>query len=93
MTFKERVLGVVRTIPRGRFMTYGQVAAAAGSPSASRSVGSIMKANFDPTVPCHRVTRSDGTVGDYNRGGAVEKSRILNQEALEEGLERPQCHV
>ena len=93
MTFRERVLDVVRKIPPGRFMTYAQVAEAAGSPRASRVVGSIMKANFDPSVPCHRVIRSDGTMGQYNRGGMEEKSRILMSEAIEQGLGGPECYV
>lgn len=78
--FKERVLEVVRSIPEGKTMTYAEVAAAAGSKGAHRAVGSIMKANFDPTVPCHRVIKSDGQVGEYNRGGPFEKLRILEEE-------------
>lgn len=80
MTFKERVLETVRAIPIGQTMTYREVANAVGSPKAVRSVGTIMAANYDPTVPCHRVIRSDGTPGNYNRGGPEEKLRILQQE-------------
>ncbi len=61
-------------------MTYGGVAAIAGHPGAARAVGTIMKNNFDPTVPCHRVVRADGRVGDYNRGGARAKMRLLEKE-------------
>jgi O-6-methylguanine DNA methyltransferase len=72
--FKEKVLTIVRSIPAGSVLTYREVAEKAGSPRAARAVGSIMKANYDPTVPCHRVIRSDGTLGEYNRGrGAKEK--------------------
>jgi O6-methylguanine-DNA--protein-cysteine methyltransferase len=39
-----------------------------------------MKNNFDPSVPCHRVVRADGTIGDYNRGGERAKKRLLEQE-------------
>ncbi len=56
-------------------MTYGEVARRAGNPRAARAVGTIMRANYDPTVPCHRVVRSDGTLGGYNRG--VERKREL----------------
>lgn len=78
--FREHVLQIVRKIPKGKTMTYREVAEKAGSPNASRAVGSIMRANYDPAVPCHRVIKSDGTLGNYNRGGAKEKQRILIQE-------------
>ncbi len=78
--FKTRVLNVVRSIPRGMTMTYSEVAVAAGSKGAHRAVGSIMKENLDPTVPCHRVIRADGSVGGYNRGGPAQKVRILREE-------------
>ena len=80
-SFTERVRAVVRAIPRGETLTYGEVAAAAGSPGASRVVGTIMKGNLDPAVPCHRVVRSDGSVGEYNRpGGSETKEALLREE-------------
>lgn len=79
MTFRERVLKVVADIPKGTTMTYKAVAAAAGSPNASRAVGSIMKYNYDPSIPCHRVIRSDGKLGEYNRG-AERKEELLRKE-------------
>ena len=81
-TFTEKVLYVVRKIPRGKVLTYKQVAERAGSPGASRAVGSIMKANFLPDVPCHRVIRSDGGVGEYNRGGTKAKIALLKKEGV-----------
>lgn len=78
--FRERVLRVVALIPRGRTMTYGEVARKAHSPGAARAVGSIMKANTDPKIPCHRVIRSDGKVGEYNRGGPRVKLALLKKE-------------
>jgi O-6-methylguanine DNA methyltransferase len=78
--FTDRVLNVVRGIPSGQTMTYAQVAQAAGNPGAVRAVGTLMKKNFDPTVPCHRVIRSDGSVGEYNRGGPEAKARLLRWE-------------
>ncbi len=77
--FHERVLAVVAKIQRGRTMTYKEVAAAAGSPHAARAVGSIMKSNYNPNIPCHRVVRSDGTAGRYNRGDE-NKIKILKEE-------------
>ncbi|MBU6214435.1 MGMT family protein [Patescibacteria group bacterium] len=79
-SFADRVRDVVRQIPRGETRTYGEVAAAAGHPGAARAVGTIMKNNYDPSVPCHRVVRRDGVLGDYNRGGSAEKARLLNSE-------------
>jgi methylated-DNA-[protein]-cysteine S-methyltransferase len=79
-TFTEAVRAVVRQIPKGRTATYREVAMMAGRPGAARAVGTIMKHNYDPTVPCHRVIRSDGKIGDYNRGGREEKERLLRAE-------------
>lgn len=78
--FADKVKQIVRDIPEGQTMTYAQVAAIAGSPGAARAVGSIMKNNYDPTVPCHRVIRSDGRVGEYNRGGPKMKEQLLLKE-------------
>lgn len=78
--FAERVRVIVRKIPKGKTMTYGQVAYAAGSRGAARAVGMVMKNNYDPSVPCHRVVRADGKVGDYNRGGKERKEQLLKEE-------------
>ncbi|MDB5188737.1 MAG: putative DNA-methyltransferase [Candidatus Nomurabacteria bacterium] len=79
-SFKEKVLDVVRGIPKGSVMTYGGVAKKAGNAGAARAVGGYMKNNYDKTVPCHRVIRSDGTIGDYNRGGSAAKRALLIKE-------------
>ena len=81
-TFTDKVKQVVKAIPLGQTLTYKEVAIKAGSPKAFRQVGSIMKKNFDLNIPCHRVIKSDGSVGNYNRGGAVVKGKILAQEKL-----------
>ncbi len=78
-SFREKVLEVVRGIPKGKTMTYKEVAEAAGSPKAYRAVGNILNKNYDPSVPCHRVVKSDGKLGGYNRG-AEEKKKLLKQE-------------
>jgi O-6-methylguanine DNA methyltransferase len=77
--FRNNVLSVVRSIPKGSVLTYREVAEKAGSPHAARAVGVIMKANYDPAIPCHRVIRSDGSLGEYNRG-KDEKERKLKLE-------------
>ena len=81
-SFKKKVLEVVSGIPVGSVMTYGEVAACAGSMRAARAVGRIMANNFDLLVPCHRVVRSDGSVGEYNRGGGQEKKKLLQDEGV-----------
>ena len=82
MTFAEKVKAVVKKIPKGTVMTYGDVAAAVGSPGAARAVGNIMAHNYDKTVPCHRVVRGDGRLGGYNRGGEEKKRFILEKESI-----------
>ena len=72
-SFSERVYAIVAKIPIGKVMTYKQVAAKAGSPHAARAAGNLMKNNYNPKIPCHRVVRSDGKIGDYNRGGSERK--------------------
>lgn len=78
--FAIKVRAIVSKIPKGKTMTYGQVALKAGKPGAARAVGYIMSQNFDPKVPCHRVVRSDGKIGDYNRGGMSRKIKLLEEE-------------
>ena len=80
--FTEKVKSVVRQIPQGKVMTYKEVAYASGKPGAARAVANTMAKNFDPTVPCHRVIRSDGKLGGYNRGGEAEKRRLLVSEGV-----------
>jgi len=77
--FRGRVLAVVRKIPKGKTLTYKQVAEMAGRPKAYRAVGNILNKNWDPKIPCHRVIRSDGKLGGYNRG-AEQKKEILKRE-------------
>lgn len=78
-SFRERVLVVVGSIPKGETLTYKRVAELAGSPRAYRAVGMIMSQNYDPTIPCHRVIRTDGKMGGYNRG-IDRKLEILREE-------------
>ncbi len=79
MTFREKVLEVVRLIKKGKTMTYKEVAEKTGNPLAFRAVGNILNKNFDKTIPCHRVIRSDGNIGGYNRGTNA-KQKILREE-------------
>ncbi|MEK7664644.1 MAG: MGMT family protein [Patescibacteria group bacterium] len=80
-TFKDRIFEVVKKIPKGKIMTYGQVAKISGNKKAWRAVGNILNKNRDPKIPCHRVIRSDGKTGGYNRG-AKKKIKLLKQEKI-----------
>lgn len=81
MTFKDKVLETVRHIPKGRTMSYQEVARKAGKPGAARAVGNIMSRNKDPKIPCHRVIRSDGKIGGYN-GLMGSKYKKLKEEGV-----------
>ncbi len=87
MSFKERVLEVVKQIPKGATASYKEIAWAAGSPGAYRAVGTILKWNDDPHVPCHRVIRSNGSVGEYN-GIRGEKESLLRKEGALKNLQK-----
>jgi methylated-DNA-[protein]-cysteine S-methyltransferase len=80
-TFSLRVGQIVSRIPRGKTMTYAEVARRAGSPRACRAVGNILNKNHNPGIPCHRVIRSDGKAGGYNKG-AKKKIKILRGEGV-----------
>jgi methylated-DNA-[protein]-cysteine S-methyltransferase len=81
--FRRRVLEICRRIPYGKTLTYGQLAARAGSPDAARAVGACMAANRTPLViPCHRVVGSSGGLGGFSApGGLGMKRRLLELEA------------
>ena len=81
--FTEHVRDIVRKIPKGTVMTYKEVALKAGNKNASRAVANIMASNYDIDVPCHRVIRSDGGLGGYNRGGTKKKRAILISEGVQ----------
>lgn len=82
LTFKEKVFKVVAKIPKGKTLTYGEVAELAGSPGAFRAVGNIMSKNWDPKIPCHRVVRADGNPGGYNRGRRNKVKRLKKEGAI-----------
>jgi len=77
--FHRRVYEVVRTIPPGASLSYGEVAALMGSPGAARAVGQALGRNpFAVVVPCHRVLAAGGRVGGFSaRGGVGTKLRML----------------
>jgi O-6-methylguanine DNA methyltransferase len=80
--FQQQVFEVVRAIPKGQTLTYKQVAERIGKPASARAVGNALNKNYDPAIPCHRVIRSDGTAGGYNRGEIAKISILTKEKAL-----------
>ena len=78
--FQRRVLTIALKIPRGKYLTYGDVAKAIGKPQASRAVGQALGHNPVPIViPCHRVLGSDGSLHGYSGGGGIQTKAWLLQ--------------
>ena len=82
ISFQEKVLDIVKKIPVGKVLSYGEVALRAGNRNASRAVGSIMAKNNDMTVPCHRVVKADGSIGMYNGLRGKSKKALLIKEGV-----------
>ncbi|MEM3227363.1 MAG: MGMT family protein [Candidatus Micrarchaeaceae archaeon] len=79
--FQVGVLLETLSIPRGKTMTYKQMAYAVGHPNAYRAVGTALKLNpFPIAIPCHRVIKSDGRIGNYSYGGSKRKAILLKME-------------
>ena len=79
--FRQAVWQVLRTVAAGTTVTYGELAALGGHPQAARAVGSAMSGNAVPLfVPCHRVVRSGGSVGQFAFGPEL-KAALLSREA------------
>jgi O-6-methylguanine DNA methyltransferase len=79
--FEQAVLRKTLEIPRGEVRTYSWVAREIGRPRAVRAVGTALANNPIPIlIPCHRVVRSDGVIGNYGAGGPEAKFRILDHE-------------
>lgn len=79
--FQKKVYEVVKKIPKSRVLTYKKVASLAGRPKAWRAVGNVLKKNRNPKIPCHRLIRSDGKIGGFNRGIKI-KIALLKKEGV-----------
>ena len=83
--FQRRALISLRTVPVGAVITYQGLAAAVGHPNSQRAIGTTMATNPVPIfVPCHRVIKSDGSIGNYG-GGVANKLKLLRAEGFEVG--------
>lgn len=81
--FERAVYRATLAIPKGETRTYAQIAAAIGRPRAVRAVGNALNRNpFAPDVPCHRVVRSDGSIGGFALGAARKKRLLRGEGAL-----------
>ncbi len=85
--FQKRVYDIVKKIPRGKVLSYKEIAKLTGSSRAWRAVGNILNKNRDPKIPCHRVIKSDGKIGGYNKGvkkkSCFTKKRRYDNKKLE----------
>ena len=82
--FQVKVWKYLRKIPKGKVKTYLEVAKAIGKPRAFRAVANAVGKNpYPPKIPCHRVIRSDGTLGGYSgKGGILKKRQLLKFEKV-----------
>jgi|WetSurMetagenome_2_1015567.scaffolds.fasta_scaffold653568_2 methylated-DNA-[protein]-cysteine S-methyltransferase len=85
-SFSQKIIHIVSKIPKGKTLSYKQVATRAGNPKAARAVGNILnRYYFDcvkskkPTIPCYRVIRAGGGIGGYAKG-ENEKIKLLKKE-------------
>ena len=80
--FQRSVLLACASIPRGKTITYAELAGRIGKPHAARAVGNALAINpLAPIIPCHRVVRSDGGLGGYSaKGGQMKKKLLLESE-------------
>ena len=82
--FQLKVWKYLKTIPKGQIRTYSEVAKAINKPKAVRAVANAIGKNpYAPKIPCHRVIRSDGSLGGYSgRGGINTKKKLLKLEGI-----------
>lgn len=82
--FQVSVWKELLKIPRGRTKTYKEIAVAIGRPNSSRAVANACAQNpYAPDVPCHRVVRSDGSLGGYSAEGGIKRKRqLLEMESM-----------
>ena len=76
--FQVKVWNYLKKIPKGKVNTYREVAKAIGNPRAFRAVANAVGKNpYPPKIPCHRVIRSDGSLGGYSGKGGIKQKRLL----------------
>ncbi len=85
MTFDESVYEYLKTVPRGKVVTYGMIARAIGRPRAARQVGNALHRNPSPVaIPCHRVVNREGRLAPaFAFGGTEVQARLLRAEGVD----------
>lgn len=81
--FQERLFGALEEVPKGKVVSYGQLAEMAGSSGASRAAGSAMKKEVAADYPCWRVVGADGSLHESAIGGPEEQRKRLEEEGVE----------
>jgi len=79
MIFRNKVLDIVKKIPKGKILTYKKVSELAGFPRAWRAVGNVLSKNRNLKIPCHRVIKSNGKIGGFNRGIKKKIARLRRE--------------
>lgn len=94
-TFAAKVYSLLRTVPKSKVVTYGQLAKMAGEPKAARAVGALMRTNPDMAhIPCHRVVGANGQLVGYSgHGGKAAKKKLLLAEGVKFKGERVDLEV
>ncbi len=77
--FQKRVYEEVKKIKKGQVKSYGQLAKKLKT--SPRAIGQALKKNFNPEIPCHRVIKSNGELGGYNKG-IIKKIKLLRSEGV-----------
>lgn len=83
MDLREKVYAKLQSVPKGKVTTYKDLAKASGT-NAYRAIGSFMKTNHNPKdIPCYKVVKSDGSIGEYSApGGANKKISLLKRDGI-----------
>ena len=82
--FQLKVWKYLKSIPKGQTKTYKQVAISIKCPKSARAVANACAKNpYAPKIPCHRVIRSDGTIGGFSASGGIKaKKKLLKKEGI-----------
>lgn len=81
VSFQKKIYQIVRKTPKGKVLSYKDVARKAGRPRAWRAVKNILNKNRNPKIPCHRIIKSNGKVGGHNQG-TKKKIALLKKEGI-----------
>lgn len=82
-SFKLQIYELIKKIPKGKVMTYGQIAQKIGRPRAARAVGNVLHQNTSSQIPCHRVVNREGEIAfNFAHGGEKKQQQLLLKEGV-----------